>query len=143
VSDPEGVAVLVRPEVAEFAVALELKLRKNDHKCSWKEQPIEAHIKLLEIELMEFKVALKFLGDEEAAKECVDIANFALIIRDKLLVRIKTKAKITPPSTDLNREAFRQALDNTGHTEATVFGHWALESYDAVYHPELAQQSRD
>lgn len=81
----------VRVEVAEFAAAMELKLRKNDHKTGWKDQPIEAHIKLLRIEMMEFDVALEFLGDEEACKECVDLANFALIIRDKLRARIATK----------------------------------------------------
>lgn len=81
----------IRDEVAEMAKAMEAKLRKNDHKTGWHNQPIEAHLKLLKIEMMEFDVALEFLGDEEAAKECVDIANFALIIRDKLLARIKAK----------------------------------------------------
>lgn len=83
-----------RSEVAEFATAMEAKLRKNDHKTGWKDQPIEAHIKLLRIEMMEFDVALEFLGDEEACKECVDLANFALIIRDKLRARIAAKAQI-------------------------------------------------
>lgn len=83
----------LRPAVLEFAVAMELKLRKNDHKTGWRDQPIEAHLKLLRIEMMEFDVALEFLGDEIAATECVDIANFALIIRDKLKQRIATKAK--------------------------------------------------
>lgn len=81
----------VRSEVAEFAVAMEAKLAKNDHKSSWQKQPIEAHIRLLRIEMMEFDVALEFLGDEEACKECVDIANFALIIRDKLKARMAAK----------------------------------------------------
>lgn len=81
----------IREALAEFALAMEGKLRKNDHKTGWSRQPIEAHIKLLKIELMEFDVALEFLGDEEAANECVDIANFAMIIRDKLLARIATK----------------------------------------------------
>lgn len=77
-----------RKEVQDMALAMELKLRRNDHKDGWHKQPIEAHIQLLNIEMMEFRVALEFLGDEEAAKECVDIANFALIIRDKLLARV-------------------------------------------------------
>ena len=85
---------VVRDAVAEFAVAMELKLRKNDHKTGWHDQPIEAHIKLLRIEMQELDVALEFLGDEAAAKECVDVANFALIIRDKLLARMKTKQTV-------------------------------------------------
>lgn len=81
----------VRSEVAEFAMAMESKLRKNDHKDGWHKQPIEAHIKLLRIEMMELDVALDHLGDEEAMRECVDIANFAMIIRDKLKQRMETK----------------------------------------------------
>lgn len=83
----------IRNEVAEFAMAMELKLRKNDHKTGWRDQPIEAHIKLLRIEMMELDVALDHLGDEEAMRECVDIANFAMIIRDKLRQRMETRAK--------------------------------------------------
>lgn len=94
------VNVDLRKEVIEFAVAMEAKLRKNDHKTGWKDQPIEAHIKLLRIEMMELDVALDHLGDEEAMRECVDIANFAMIIRDKLKQRIADKqCKATAIST--------------------------------------------
>lgn len=74
----------IREEVAEFALAMEAKLAKNDHKTGWKEQPVEAHIKLLKIELMEFETALEFLTLDEACKELVDLGNYAMIIRDKL-----------------------------------------------------------
>ncbi len=83
-----GMVSGLRPEVAEFAVEMELKLRKNDHKKSWKEQPIEAHVQLLEIELMEFKVAKEFFGVPEMCGELLDIAAFALIIRDKLRTQV-------------------------------------------------------
>lgn len=79
-----GLVSGLRPEVAEFAVAMESKLRKNDHKRSWKEQPVEAHVRLLKIELMEFEVARDFFGVAEQCDELLDIAAFALIIRDKL-----------------------------------------------------------
>lgn len=96
VLDADGNSQHVRPEVTEFALAMELKLRKNDHKTGWHDQPIEAHIKLLRIEMMELDVALDHLGDEAAVKECVDVANFALIIRDKLLARIRAKDQPNP-----------------------------------------------
>lgn len=83
----------LRPEVLEFALAMEAKLRKNDHKTGWHDQPIEAHIKLLALEKAELDVALEFLGDEAAMGECVDVANFALIIRDKLQARVKAKSQ--------------------------------------------------
>jgi len=76
---------LLRTEVLAFALAMEAKLRKNDHKTHWRDQPIEAHLRLLKIELQEFEVAYEFFGREEAAKELIDVANFALILRDKLL----------------------------------------------------------
>lgn len=98
--DPEFAAI-IRPAVVEFATAMEAKLKKNDHKTGWHDQPIEAHVKLMKIEVMEFDVAMEFLGDEEAAKECVDIANFALIIRDKLLARIAAgKEEFRRPAGD-------------------------------------------
>lgn len=102
----------LRHEVGDMAIAMELKLRKNDHKSSWQQQPIEAHIKLLRIEMMEFDVALEFLGDEEAAKECVDIANYALIIRDKLRARMKA-LKDLKPATDRSQVLFDNSKDWT------------------------------
>jgi len=95
---------VIRREVAEFALAMETKLRKNDHKTGWHDQPIEAHIKLLKIELMEFDVAYEFLGEAEAAKECIDIANFALIIRDKLLARVKARNRIITSAEIMSEE---------------------------------------
>lgn len=34
-----------------------------------------------------------------------------------------------------DREKFRQALNDNGHPEATVYGHWALKAYDEA-HPK-------
>ncbi len=91
-----GISYEVRPEVVEFAAMMELKLRKNDHKTGWKDQPIEAHLKLLNIEMMELEVALEFLTFEDACKELVDIANFAMIIRNKLMTQGKAAFRDRP-----------------------------------------------
>lgn len=48
-----------------------------------------------------------------------------------------TKEQVKMPASDTKREAFRQALADLGHAEATVFGHWALTAYDKAHHPEL------
>lgn len=77
-------AIKLRPELLAFAVAMEKKLRKNDHKTGWHDQPLEAHVKFLLLELEEFKVALEFLKTKDARGETIDIANFALILWDKL-----------------------------------------------------------
>ena len=77
---------VVRHEVAEFAAAMEVKLRKNDHKKGWRELPIEALRRLMMLEVQEFEVAREFFGKAETANELVDIANFAMMLRDRILM---------------------------------------------------------
>lgn len=73
-----------RSALEAFANAMELKLRKNDHKTGWREKPIEALFKLLLLEIEEFKVAHEFFTVAESRPELVDIANFSLIVWDRL-----------------------------------------------------------
>lgn len=101
----DGQSHRVRPEVAAFALAMEAKLRANDHKTGWRDQPIEAHIGLLKIEMMELDVALEFLTFDDVCKECVDIANFALIIRNKLMTQGQSAFKgATQPVASMDPE---------------------------------------
>ena len=74
----------VRKPLMDFAIEMDKKLRKNDHKTGWRELPIEAIKKLLYIELQELEVALEFLSVAEARKECVDAGNFVMILYDRL-----------------------------------------------------------
>lgn len=37
------------------------------------------------------------------------------------------------PELTKKREAFRQALVDLGHTEATTYTHWALEAFDKAH----------
>lgn len=76
--------VELRPVLREFAGEMELKLRKNDHKRGWRELPIEALFRQFLLEVEEFKVADEFLSVAEARKETLDLANFALILWDRL-----------------------------------------------------------
>ena len=46
-----------REALIKFTEAMELKLRRNDHKTSWRDLPIEALVRLLILELEEWKVA--------------------------------------------------------------------------------------
>lgn len=78
------VPVDLRPALAHFVEEMELKLRKKDHKTSWRELPVEALIKLFDIERQEFEVAHEFLTVAEARSELVDLANYAMIISDRL-----------------------------------------------------------
>lgn len=74
-----------RMVLASFAAQCELKLRKNDHKTDWKDLPIEALFRKLKIEIEELEVAIKYEGAQESASECVDIANFAMMLWDRIL----------------------------------------------------------
>ncbi len=74
----------LRDPLARFAVEMEQKLRKNDHKTSWRDLPVEALFRQLMLEVEEFKIADEFLNVEEARKELVDVSNFCLILYDRL-----------------------------------------------------------
>lgn len=81
----------LRGVLGEFANHMEAKLRKNDHKTDWKTLPVEALFRRLLLEIEEYKVAHEFLPTDEARKELVDIANFALIVWDRLRVLDQNK----------------------------------------------------
>lgn len=87
----------LRDPLVEFARLMETKLRKNDHKTSWRDQPIEALFRLLMLEVEEFRVADEFFNVAEARNELVDIANFALILHDRLgmIDQDKPRRKVT------------------------------------------------
>lgn len=76
----------IREPLALFAVLMEEKLRKKDHKTGWRTSPVTALTKLMKIEVMEYEVALEHFGYEEAQEELIDIANFAMILHDRLQV---------------------------------------------------------
>ena len=80
----EEPAIDIRPAVRAFAEAMELKLRKNDHKTGWRQLPIEALLRLFKLEVQEFEVADEFFTIVEARRESVDMANFAMMIWDRL-----------------------------------------------------------
>ena len=79
-----GRYVDLRPVLRQFAGAMEVKLRKNDHKTAWRNLPVEALFRQLLIELEEFKVADEFLAVANAREELVDLSNFCLILHDRL-----------------------------------------------------------
>ncbi len=73
----------VRPVVREFAIEMEKKLAKNDHKTEWNKLPLAAFVRRLQNEVEEMKMAIEYETPEAVTKECADIANFALIIADR------------------------------------------------------------
>lgn len=73
-----------REALTKFVDRMELVLRQHDHKTSWRQRPIEALIQLMKLELAEFDVAHEFFEVTEIRKELVDLANYAMIVDDRL-----------------------------------------------------------
>lgn len=80
----DDIGVVLRPSLRAFAVEMEWKLRKNDHKKGWRDLPIEALQRLFQLEYEEFKVAMDYFGPGAARKESIDCANFMMMIWDRL-----------------------------------------------------------
>lgn len=73
-----------REALVKFTERMETVLRKHDSKSSWRTDPIDMLVRKLKLELMEFEVAYDFQRWEEARNEAVDLANFCLIVFDRL-----------------------------------------------------------
>ena len=89
----------VRPEVWQFALLMEKKLKENDHKKSWKKCKILYLIERLKDEIKEledcfwiedsrsdfinigddFMIKGKY-SEEDVIKECADVSNFSMMI---------------------------------------------------------------
>lgn len=70
----------LRPEVLGFALLMEAKLRLNDHKRHWSKCADDYLFGRLKDEVEELHIALTF--HHRVIEECVDVANFAMMIAD-------------------------------------------------------------
>lgn len=75
----------VRPEVIQFAVAMEKVLRRNDYKGGWVDCSYAYLITCLEDEVKELRSAYCKRRDVFSTmhEEAIDVANFAMMIYDK------------------------------------------------------------
>lgn len=82
----------LRLSLAKFANKMEDKLKKNDGKSGWDNENIYYLKHRLEEEMIELHIALKNLMKnpndvmlkQAVDDECQDVANFAMMISDKL-----------------------------------------------------------
>lgn len=82
----------IRPPVFKFAKLMEAKLKDNDHKGGWDQDTIEQLRYKLECEVIELKNVLEcFDSPIEVIYECVDVANFAMMIADLTLRKPEEK----------------------------------------------------
>lgn len=73
-----------RDALRTFADEMERVLKAHDHKTGWRERPVQALISKMYLEVEEFRVAVEHFEVKEARGELVDIANFCMIISDRL-----------------------------------------------------------
>jgi len=73
-----------RAALQKFADQMELVLRKHDHKSTWRDKPIEALFKLLQLELKECKIAMQYFSVADVRRELIDVANYCMICWDRL-----------------------------------------------------------
>ena len=73
----------MRSEVKNFAALMEAKLKKNDWKGGWKNESIVDMLNRLNEEVAELnQIAFESSDGLDIRDECIDVANFAMIISD-------------------------------------------------------------
>jgi NTP pyrophosphatase (non-canonical NTP hydrolase) len=75
----------LRPQVLRFAIAMEKKLRENDHKGGWEDCENDYLFGRLKEETEELLEAVECsfdISSKEVLSEAADVANFALMIAD-------------------------------------------------------------
>jgi len=86
----------LRKPLSDFAIVMEAKLRLKDDERGpngWREDNCSVDFLLarLEIEFREAKMAFDDCDPVNLAKECVDVANFAMMIYDRITNRQQEK----------------------------------------------------
>jgi len=79
-------------EIKLFAERMQFKLEKNRHKGGWDRCPIASLMNRADEEKEEFIESCKDLDYEQAMNECADVANFWMMIHDKLMKRRESEA---------------------------------------------------
>jgi len=74
----------VRPVLASFVQAMETKLKLNDHKGGWDKLPIDVLFMRASENLHTLSHTLQFGNHDEAIAHCADVANYVMMIFDKV-----------------------------------------------------------
>lgn len=78
---------MIRPELEHFANLMEDKLKQNEHKGGWKEESIEFLKMYMILEYHEVREAFQKGSPDEIIDECVDLANYCMMIVDVLSLK--------------------------------------------------------
>lgn len=72
----------IRPEIAQFAIDMELKLMRNNAKGGWHGMDVGQLLRLLAKELDELADAIVHGSGQDVIDEAADVANYAMMIAD-------------------------------------------------------------
>jgi len=88
----------VRESVKLFSYDMENKLKQNEHKGGWDEESINDLYHMLIRETIELDEAIKdhlcgISFEDDVVSECADVANFAMMIADRLKYRTNRRGR--------------------------------------------------
>lgn len=75
----------MRKELVDFANQMESILKENDFKGGWDNMTVHELLERLHEEVLEFEVELDANRPYNAAQEIIDVANFCMMIYDKIV----------------------------------------------------------
>lgn len=104
----------LRPEVLAFALAMERKLRANDHKSHWRNCTLGYLRRRLRTEVRELMAALDAHRRTSLVADAADIANFCMMFADKvggLWTAERAVAETDPESLPLDPLRAESAVD--------------------------------
>lgn len=96
----------IRPEIMEFALAMEMKLRRRDGYGGWQHLPLAYLKEKLQAEARELEISLQYEPADEVMGETVDVANYCMFIWD-----------ILKNGKDTRKNLVRRGSKEKAHTE--------------------------
>ncbi len=82
-----------RKELQNFAIQMESVLRLNDYKGGWQDMADEEIIARILEETAEIITAKACISGNSPETECIDVANFAMMLWDNIMKRHLTPNK--------------------------------------------------
>lgn len=106
----EPAALPLRPVIKWFAEQMEATLKKNDHKTGWvNDDWDELYDRLIEEAKELYAVCGKFTKDKSAiVGEATDVANFAMMIADRLGNQIGQSAAVSATKEEEHGELWEE-----------------------------------
>jgi LPS O-antigen subunit length determinant protein (WzzB/FepE family) len=102
----EEFLVKTRPSVIRFAEAMAAELKANDDKSAWLKESYLSLKNRLDSNVKELHAALDCANGAIVRKQCIDVANFAMVIFDKILAEDQTK-KVDEDALKINASIAR------------------------------------